>query len=797
MTAVKLTNFIGIAPRISPELLPDNAAQIAHNVKLYSGDIIPYKESSRAGDTYRRAEIRTLYALRDDNDSPVWLSWPSIVNVVEANSEFDGEQRFYYTGDGVPKVSTFALATRGVAPYPTQYYTLGLPLPTTRLSAVATSTPAVAITSRSRDAGNYATITTASPHNLRTGNIISVTGMPAATASAATFNVTNATATVINDTTLTYFSPGEVASGGAGGTVSLAGNTFSRTYVYTWYTPWAEESIPSDPSDAIFLKEGQTVTITGLPVASPTSDSYIRGVRVYRTVNSTSAAAYMRLATLWFPAPLVSCWRTDNILYIRTVDPHFLIAGDKFCISGTQDGTYDIASGEVYTVVDKYIFAVEQSGADYDEVVLSNGKLYHDCAPIGEDPRFWGLSSTTFTDDYDVDKLSDSLDSEENDPPPEDLQGLILYTQGIYCGFVGNQVFFSEKDKPYAWPASCVLTMDERIVALAVSGVYLVVLTEGYPYVISGSNPKTMSYSRVDFPYPCLSAQSVVQMGYGIAYATHGGIAVYNPSSGAARVTQYIHSFDTWEKSLDPSTIVAAYYEDMYIAAHSAGGFSFDRDPDTQYSRMTGKGNTLGGTMVSLDLRMTASWIDQKNGKLYYTQDDTGLVYLWDDSLQPSLPTEWKSKVIVTKEYLNLGAARVIADYASDEEKEAVIRFNQSVTEYNAIYWDLVDQVACINGPTPFAMADGTLMFPSGTFNAFPINGDPIFQVYRNESALFPCTFRLWRDKELIFQADVGNNAIFRLPAGFRTDTIEFSVSGNTRVRAIHIGETPYGLREA
>ena len=104
---------------------------------------------------------------------------------------------------------------------------------------------------------------------------------------------------------------------------------------------------------------------------------------------------------------------------------------------------------------------------------------------------------------------------------------------------------------------------------------------------------------------------------------------MYNPSSGAARVTQYIHSFDTWEKALEPSTIVAAYYEDMYIAAHSAGGFSFDRDPDTQYSRMTGKGNTLGGTMVSLDLRMTASWIDQKNGKLYYTQDDTGLVYLW------------------------------------------------------------------------------------------------------------------------------------------------------------------------
>ena len=43
MGSVKLQKFLGEAPKISEELLPDGAAQTAYNVKLYSGDLIPYR----------------------------------------------------------------------------------------------------------------------------------------------------------------------------------------------------------------------------------------------------------------------------------------------------------------------------------------------------------------------------------------------------------------------------------------------------------------------------------------------------------------------------------------------------------------------------------------------------------------------------------------------------------------------------------------------------------------------------------------------------------------------------------
>ena len=58
-------------------------------------------------------------------------------------------------------------------------------------------------------------------------------------------------------------------------------------------------------------------------------------------------------------------------------------------------------------------------------------------------------------------------------------------------------------------------------------------------------------------------------------------------------------------------------------------------------------------------------------------------------------------------------------------------------------------------------------------------------------------TFKLWVDKQLILTTTVTDSDVFRLPSGYRTDTFEVGVTGDVRVRAIHLGETPLGLREA
>ena len=134
MASVKLTKFLGEAPKISSELLPDGVAQEAFNVKLYSGDLLPYRTPKEVDSTERSVEAKTLHALRDPvTDDLVWLSWTTDVDIAIASDSDDNAQRFYYTGDGEPKVSDYALATSGSEPYPVSngYYDLGLPLPTT------------------------------------------------------------------------------------------------------------------------------------------------------------------------------------------------------------------------------------------------------------------------------------------------------------------------------------------------------------------------------------------------------------------------------------------------------------------------------------------------------------------------------------------------------------------------------------------------------------------------------------------------------------------------------------------
>jgi len=104
MGAVKINKFLGEAPKISTELLPDSAAQVAYNTKLYSGDLIPYNEPIKVDTTNRTGTIKTLHALRTPVTGALkWLSWANDVDIAVASSTEDDEQRFYYTGDGAYK----------------------------------------------------------------------------------------------------------------------------------------------------------------------------------------------------------------------------------------------------------------------------------------------------------------------------------------------------------------------------------------------------------------------------------------------------------------------------------------------------------------------------------------------------------------------------------------------------------------------------------------------------------------------------------------------------------------------
>ena len=794
MASVKLLKFLGEAPRITTELLPDGAAQIAYNTKLYSGDLIPYRKPVFDRNVGRTGTIKTIYPLTSPTGVVNWLAWNTSVDVVKASQgdEFDDdEQRFYYTGDGAPKVSTYDLATSGSGPYPATggHYQLGLPLPDTKPTTSVTAFTTLDSVSFTRDSANQATIVTNGNHNIKTGNIISIRDFTGTTPE--TFNATNVTATKLSDTSIQYFNTGDTVAvtANTSGKIELAGTTQSRNYVYSWITPWQEESIPSEPSETDFLKEGQVVTLTNLPNAPPTVPTYnfIRGIRLYRTIPTASGTAYYKIKDLWYPVSVSTVSRTTNVATVEFADYHNLSEGDRFKISGCTDTSFNVTDGTVLSVTGHKTITYASSGTDKAVTSDTSGKKYHDVAESPDDTaRYFGDPTLSnpfhFVDDFLYSNLTDILGSADNDAPPENMQGLALASNGIYVGFFGNQVCFSLPYKPYAWPAKFRLTTEYNIVALGVSAGFIVAFTEEYAYQITGSTAENMDIARIDTPYPCLSKDSVVNMGFGVMYSTYAGMAVYSPAAGLTLITKFVHDWDTWNDTVDPKTIVGSYYNGKYFGSHSAGSFIFEQD------------ERIGGYFTSIDYTFTAAYTDPNNNKFYFVAGDQGDLFEWDRATEPLAPLEWKSKTITTKDYLNLGAARVIADYATpDAETNAIVALNVQVPITNATVWSNNEQIGTINGPT--ANANNSTITELGTLNSAPIHEDNLTSYLLDVPGALPVTFRLWVNKVLVYENTVSSDNIFRLPTGYRSDTFEVGVAGSARIRSIHLGETPFGLR--
>lgn len=98
MTVIKLTGFAGEAPRVAPRLLPDNAAQIAHSVRLEDGMLSPFRGLYKTATLSPAppSTVKTIYRFLG-----TWLYWTTAVHAVPGPVATD---RLYYTGDGVPKM---------------------------------------------------------------------------------------------------------------------------------------------------------------------------------------------------------------------------------------------------------------------------------------------------------------------------------------------------------------------------------------------------------------------------------------------------------------------------------------------------------------------------------------------------------------------------------------------------------------------------------------------------------------------------------------------------------------------
>ena len=214
-------------------------------------------------------------------------------------------------------------------------------------------------------------------------------------------------------------------------------------------------------------------------------------------------------------------------------------------------------------------------------------------------------------------------------------------------GFSGNDVYFSEPFRPFAWPTQYMQTVGWPVVGLGVIDTTVVVLTKGRPYFIQGSHPDSMVMIEADINQACISKRSIVSMNGYVFYASPDGLVGLAPG-GSTVVTESMFDKYTWQ-SLSPENLLGCMYENKYIGFFDTtsgdGGFIYDM---------------IAKTWNFHNIYVVGAYNDLKNDALYVIKESDTALWKWDTGT--ALSYTWKSKKFTFPEPKSFSCYRVQAE---------------------------------------------------------------------------------------------------------------------------------------
>lgn len=166
--------------------------------------------------------------------------------------------------------------------------------------------------------------------------------------------------------------------------------------------------------------------------------------------------------------------------------------------------------------------------------------------------------------DDEVVALNDILPSTTWTPPPDDLQGMVAMANGIFAGFRENEIWFSEPFRPHTFPSVYTLTSEFPIMGLGVIGQSLVVVTKGYPIVITGNAPDAMTSNTVRINAPCNCAGSIAVAPDAVYYTSPYGLHAVTPFGTMGNVTE--DWIDSWQTQAPQNSLRAIMLGYTYFA---------------------------------------------------------------------------------------------------------------------------------------------------------------------------------------------------------------------------------------
>lgn len=768
----KITRFGGIAPRFATELLPDGYAQVAQNVKLTSGDLVPYRDKTLLA-AATVADPLTIYPIIISN-AFYWMMWATDVDVIRSPVTVLTTQRYYYTGDGVPKATddnraTFATTLTKTANY-TQLATddektvnfTAAPFTYSLLAAATAGNQFVVVVYNSASSGNItidpngaelidgAATATVAPGVKRlircsgtawTSSVVTSypydsfdLGLPAPSAAPAIAYLTLAKAGAYTavagdsgytiDCTTTPWTLGLTAAGTLGSTwIAIVRNLGTGTLTID---PDGAELINGVATITVLSGEVGVITCNGTAFSGTTLSGGFKGY-VYTWVSSWGEESA--------PSP------SSNLL--------LLTSGQKVTVSSLPaappTGNYKIVSYNIYRT------NTSDSGTAYQFVANQT------------------ISATTTYSDSIVDAaLGDALETALWLVPPTDLIGILNMANGMTVGFHGNEICFSEPYKPHAWPAAYRYSVDYPIVAIGAVGNSLIVTTQGRPYIATGNHPSTVTVYPLDLPYPCLSKRGLVNMGTGVMYPSFEGL-VFVPGSTPQLATLQLLTRDNWT-DFNPETMFARYYDGKYF-----GNYVSDADENKSFIFQSAADRLP--LLVTTNVWASAGFSDPQTGIYYFVQNSN--LYQWDAPTAQNTILDWQSKDFVYDKPVNMGVAKIYGDFAgAAADAAALAASNAAIIAANAA---LTDDMGYMGGDE---IADET-----------EVAGD-LFESLLEADSTTTALFQLYTDKTLRWQRYVSSQTPFRLPTGYKDDTVSVRVSARFRIHAILLAETPAALEE-
>tara|TARA_R100000231_G_scaffold139369_1_gene120372 strand:+ start:41 stop:2047 length:2007 start_codon:yes stop_codon:yes gene_type:complete len=333
---------------------------------------------------------------------------------------------------------------------------------------------------------------------------------------------------------------------------------------------------------------------------------------------------------------------------------------------------------------------------------------------VGEVP----LATTDFVDSSSNADLAEIIASTFHIAPPDDdtalypegpMKGLTSLPNGVFAGFTGKRVCFSEPFLPHAWPVSYRISLDEEVVGMAAGANGVVVGTKGTPYLIAGTDPSGMQAVRIEAGQACLNKRSMVDMGPYVIYASPDGLVAVTGAT-VQILTEQIITPEQWQASYYPSTIVASMWEGRYVGFYNTGsgfgGFVFD---------------PRGGANAFVNLDASALvrglYTDPDNNQLYKIIGNQIKKFQGGGT---SLTYNWKSKEFVTPKTLSMAFLAVRAEAFPVTVKvygDGSLIYNATISTSGSIF--------SVTGTTPsFSATDITepiVRLPASMHNTYAV----------------------------------------------------------------------------